>query len=390
MGTREDEPAAGHPVRVLWLIKGLGPGGAERLLVSLARVADPARVRYDVGYLVARKSQLVPELQAAGVRVHRLGDGSGRDPGWVRDLRRLVRAERFDVVHAHSPSVAVGARLVVRSLGHRRPRMVCTEHNSWEAYHPAVRWLNAVTYPLDDHRFAVSTQSRDSAWSAYRDSTEVLVHGVEPHSGPAASDQDVRTGLGVPVGAVLVLAVANHRPEKDYPTLIATASRLLAAHPEVVVAAVGQGPLLDHHRDLVDRASIGDRFWLLGYRPDVAELLHAADVFVLASRHEGLPVALMEAMAAGLPCVVTRVGGMPEVVRDGVDGLVVAPGNPEALAQALDALLVDPRLRARLGAAARERAGMFDIRATSRRLVEAYGSMVLPSRPRTPSASPRP
>jgi glycosyltransferase involved in cell wall biosynthesis len=118
-----------------------------------------------------------------------------------------------------------------------------------------------------------------------------------------------------------------------------------------------------------------------GQRDDVLRILAGADVFVLASRQEGLPVVLMEATSVGLPIVATAVGGVPEVLTDGVDGLVVPPGDPLALADALSRVVTDPDLRARLGTGAKERSAMFDVARASRTIESIYRE-VAPDRPR--------
>ena len=154
-----------------------------------------------------------------------------------------------------------------------------------------------------------------------------------------------------------------------------------------MVLAVGQGPLADEVRDLHRELALGERVRLLGYRSDVRDLLAAADLFVLGSAFEGLPVSIMEAMAAGLPVAATAVGGVPEAVVDGETGILVPPRDPDALADAVVPGWPATRLcRSRMGATARRRATLFDIRAA----VEARSSGRTPSwRPAT-RAGPAP
>jgi hypothetical protein len=131
--------------RVLWLAKGLGPGGMERLLVTHARVGDHNRFRYFAGYLVDRPFTVVPELEALGVRCTRFGNGHDPDIRWARQLRRFVRHHRIDVVHIHSPMVAAVARPALSLMRAPRPALVYTEHNSWASYSLPTRVANAVT-----------------------------------------------------------------------------------------------------------------------------------------------------------------------------------------------------------------------------------------------------
>ncbi|MGH9283354.1 MAG: glycosyltransferase, partial [Acidimicrobiales bacterium] len=165
---------------MLWLIKGLGPGGAEHLLVNLASAHDRRRVALEVAYLLPWKSALVPDLEAAGVRVHCLDAADPRRPAWVLRLRRLLATDLYDVVHAHSPLVAGAARLVTRTIpARRRPAVVTTEHNAWSTLRAPTRLLNGFTAGLDDATIAVSEEARDAMWpAAVRRSTTVVVHGV--------------------------------------------------------------------------------------------------------------------------------------------------------------------------------------------------------------------
>ncbi|MCA1846726.1 MAG: glycosyltransferase, partial [Actinobacteria bacterium] len=119
--------------RVLWLAKGLGPGGMERLLVTHASAGDRNRFEYFAAYLVERPHSVVGDLERLGVRCTRFGDGRGLDPRWVLELRRFVRRHGIDLVHVHSPMVAALARPALHSMRHR-PAVVYTEHNSWDCY----------------------------------------------------------------------------------------------------------------------------------------------------------------------------------------------------------------------------------------------------------------
>lgn len=361
-----------RPVRVLHLIKGLGPGGAERLLVSLAEVAQPEDVSYEVAYVLPGKQHLVPELELLGVPAHCLaGRGGLADPRWPARLRRL--APRFDVVHLHSPAVAAVARPVLRSL-RRGPVLVSTEHNVWSSHGALTRWANAATLPLDRIRWAVSAQVVASMWPRWRPATEVLIHGVpvERLTSRRVGREAARTTHGWADDDVVVATVANLRANKDYPTLFEAAASAIGEEPRLRFVAIGQGPLEQELRDRLAQHSLGDRFALLGYHPDPPAVLAGADVFTLASVHEGLPISLLEAMAMGLPPVVTDVGGNREVVADGENGLVSPPADPGRLAQAYVRLARQPDTRTRLGAAAAARSHAFDITATARTLQARY------------------
>lgn len=361
-----------RPIRVLWLAKGLGPGGMEALLVNQARVGDRDAFEYRAAYLIERPNSVVPQLEALGVPCTRLGRGRLAAATWPAELRRLVRSHDIDVVHTHSPSVAALARPALRLL-RKRPRLVYTEHNSWYSYSPVTRTLNAMTYPLDDVHLSVSRAAVDSMPERFRGDVEVLTHGIDIDAVRlhASERSDARQELGVDDG-VLALTVANLRSEKAYDVLLDAAAKVVADHPQVQFVCVGQGPLLDDL--LARRAELGlDRHvTFLGYRDDVPRLLAAADLFVLSSRSEGLPLGLMEAFAAGVPPVVTAVGGMPDHVIDGRTGLLVPPESATDLAAAIARVVTDPDLRRRLGDGAAGAASAFDARRAVQVVEQTY------------------
>ena len=356
-------------MRVLHVIKGLGPGGAERLVTWLCEARSQG-TECEVAYLLPSKSHLVAGLEADGVPVHLVGTAAGlRDPRWVLRLLRLVRSHRPDVVHLHSPAVAAVMRVALRASRHR-PVVISTEHNVWPSFGPLTRRANAATITLSDAHLAVSQEVRASMSPRARHRTQVVLHGLPLERAAAArAGRDAARGeLGVG-DDILVMTVANFREKKDYPTLLTAAARC----PDGLrFVAIGQGPLESELRARRDELGLGDRFRFLGYHPEPLTLLAGADLFVLASRHEGLPISLLEAMALGVPPVVTAVGGIPEVVTDGVDGRLVAPGQPDELARVLQELAGSPEERTRLGHAAAERARAFDVARTQQVLEELY------------------
>jgi len=372
------DPAAGgasRRVRVLWVTKGLEVGGIERLLCWTAGVRDQDRFDCEAAYVLSWASALDEELRATGVTVHRLGARHELDLAWALRLRRVLVSGDFDVVHFHSPYVAGVGRLVVRSLSPpRRPRVVSTEHNVWGDYRLATRTLNALTTRLDDAHVAVSEQVRRSMARSVRPGVDVVLHGVPLASlrGHRASRDDVRAELGLADGDVVIATVANLRAQKGYPELLEAARRLLDRGLPVRFVAVGQGPMAG---DLARRHAslgLGDRFRFLGYRDDAVHVLAGCDVFALASRHEGGPLAVIEALAMGLPVVATAVGVVPDVVTDGVEGLLVPPRRADLLAEALGRLVVDPARRSAMAAAALRRADDLEVERTVRRLEELY------------------
>jgi glycosyltransferase involved in cell wall biosynthesis len=210
---------------------------------------------------------------------------------------------------------------------------------------------------------------------AIRARTRVVRYGIDTAAIRARAERSAaRAALGVGDDEIVIGTVANLVAKKDYPTLLGAAARALADDRtrRVRYVAVGQGPLEDDIRERHAALDLGDRFQLLGYRPDAVRVMSAFDIFTLASQHEGLPVALMDALALGLPVVVTSVGGVPQAVTDGQEGLLVPAGSPERLAAAHLTLAGDAALRRRCSAAARTRSAVFDIGRAAHRLGDIY------------------
>jgi glycosyltransferase involved in cell wall biosynthesis len=365
--------------RILILIKGLGRGGAEQLLVNAAPYLDRTTFGYEVAYLLPWKDALVPELEAVGIGTRCL-DGA-RGGGWVPRFRSVVAEHEIDLVHAHSPYPAALARMALR--GQRHLPFVYTEHGVWERQRGLTYWGNLLTFPRNDHVFAVSELvSRSIRYprglrARRMPPLETLHHGIDPAALRRWNDQDgVRDELGIPGDAPMLATVGNLRAAKGHSLLLEAAEQVRSEFPRARFVIVGQGPLERALRAEVRARGLEDTVLLTGFRDDAPRLVSACDVFVLPSLFEGLSIALLEAMSLGKASVVTRVGGLPEQVTDGIEALVVPPGSPHALAEAITRLLKDEPLRTSMGLAARGRSALFDIRPAVRRMEQVYGDLI--------------
>jgi glycosyltransferase involved in cell wall biosynthesis len=353
---------------VLLAIKSLGHGGAERLLVDMVANGDHRAFDYEVAFVLDSENAFVPTLLANGTRVHGLGARHNLDLRWMLAFRRLLVANDFDIVHFHLPYTAALGRLVVASLPRRRqPVTLYTEHSLWHKVAVLVKALNRATIGLDRALIAVSQAAYDALPRALKPRARVVVHGVDlspSRDMVLRRDEiraEVRAELGVPSGELLAMTVANLRSEKGYDVLL-DAARLVADHGlPIRFAAAGQGSLAEELTERHRALGLGKRFQFLGHRRDALELLAAADIVVLPSHQEGLPVVLMEATSVGTAIVATSVGGVPHVITDGVNGLVVPPGAPEQLAGAISRVGTDAALRSRLGARALADSAAFDV-----------------------------
>ncbi len=364
-------------------IKGLGPGGAERLLSDLVASGDRGEFDYEVAYILDSEDALVADVQATGSSVHRLGATKNWDLRWMAAYRRLLRAGNFDIVHFHLPYSAALGRLVIASLGRgNRPITLYTEHSLWNKAAVLVKILNRSTVSSDQALVAVSGAAYDALPRSLQANAQVVVHGVNLSLSQAMVEQrqeirhQVRTELGLGPGELLAVTVANLRSEKGYDVLLEAARLVIGRDLPIRLAAAGQGSMETELSEIHKRLGLGERFQFLGHRGDALRLMTAADVFVLASHQEGLPVALMEAASVGATIIATAVGGVPQVVTDGVNGLIVPPGDPVALADALERVCVDPDLRDRLSRQAMADSARFDIARASGEIEDIYRRLV--------------
>lgn len=367
------------PRRVLWLIKGLGLGGAERMLVDAARCHDRSRFALQVAYLLPWKDFLAVSLRELGLPVRCLGlRGALGVPRAVAALRRLVRGERIDLVHAHLPMAGVVARLATRGTG---VPVVYTEHNLQERYHPAMRLANRLTFGMNARVIAVSDEVGRALRAAGLDRkapVEVVRNGIPLGAvlAEGARGAVVRAELGIPADAVVVGTVAVFRAQKRLADWVEVARLVCAQRDRVVFLLAGDGPEMPLVRREAARAGLGGRLLVPGFRPDGRAVIGAMDLFLMTSAFEGLPIALLEALALGKPVVATAVGGVPEAVSDGREGLLRSAGATEALASAVLRLLDDETLRrdmaARAGATAAER---FSVERSVRAVEAVYDAL---------------
>ncbi|HEX7124288.1 MAG TPA: glycosyltransferase [Thermodesulfobacteriota bacterium] len=362
-------------MRVVHIASGDLWAGAEvqvfTLLDFLRR--DPA---LDVHAVVLNDRELARRLREADVPVTVIDETRLGAVAILGRLVRTLRRLRPDVVHTHRYKENILGGLAAAAAG--VPAAVCTVHGLTERYTGFAR-LKMDLYTALDH--AVIRGRRQTVVAVSADMARRLAPRIGPSiclipNGirlPEAVPADrPRWPAGTPGGVVLGTA-ARLVPVKGLDILLEAVRLLSDAVPDVRLLVVGDGPLRAPLEARAAALGLAGRTWFVGHRPDVPRWLAAMDVFVLPSLAEGLPMSLLEAMAGGRPVVASRVGGVPEVVRDGIEGRLVPPGDPRALADACLALATDADARAALGAAARRRvAEAFTIDATGPRYVALY------------------
>lgn len=384
------------PVRVAHLIHSLAPGGAESLLIDLARAAPAAGLEIAVMPLVRTNGdRYARTLRDLGVPVLALDLPTRWDPrAFGRALSRL-RRWRPDVLHTHLKHADLVGAVASRLTGVPQVSTLHVIEDARTAGTPLRRAKRrlAAAARMSTARVTITVSEAQRRWylSAFgpADPARVVTvpNGVaDPRAGrdPVSVRARTRVGLGCTDGEVLIAQVAVARPGKGHATLL-DAMRKLGDVPVRLVVA-GDGPLRAALE--ADAADLGDRVRFLGHRDDVPDLLAAADIVAHPSEFEALPTALIEALAAARPMVATEVGGIPEVVTSET-GMFVPAGDPAALAAALRRLATDPWRRAALGAAARRRfESRFDAGVWTRRLADLYAAVLRDTGPRVSRTRP--
>ncbi|NNH70793.1 glycosyltransferase [Nocardia uniformis] len=342
----------------MYVVPDLRVGGAERHVTTLLPNLD--RTRFEPSVIcLGEEGELFAQLGAAGVPARALHRTKRRAVAAVRELIRVMRLERPDVVITRGYNAEALGRIAAWCAG--VPNTIVWVHNCGDV-EPRGRVRAIVDRILDRYTTAYFGVARAQIRYLTDDlgypesKIEVIYNGVDPSAFDAADNRTAARELGISDADLVVGIVAALRPEKDHATFLRAARRVADRVPSARFLIVGDGPARGEIEALVGELGLADRVVVAGSRPDIAALLSAMDVVVLSSYSvECFPMALLEAMAAARPAVCTAVGGVPEMILDGETGYLVPPRDPKQLADRLTALLSDPPLRRRMGAAARTR-----------------------------------
>ncbi|HZO60957.1 MAG TPA: glycosyltransferase [Solirubrobacterales bacterium] len=374
-------PPTDGRLRVVTLVDRLGTGGAERLAIQTTTRLDPERFdrtlcasrRFDVAMSKAHVSNALADLEAAGVRVMGLKRTSARQLWAWWPFYRFLRRERIDVLHAHKFGSNLWGTVIGRLA--RVPVIVAHEHTWSFEGQPLRRFGDREVIARGSSAFiAVSREDRRRM---------IEIEGIDPEdvmflpngipAPPPPTGADVRAELGISPDAPVIGTVSVMRPQKALDVLLRATRKLVGEFPALKVLIAGEGDMREALGELTEELGIGDNVMFLGVRTDVPDVLAALDIAVSSSDFEGSPLSVMEYMEAARPVVATRVGGVPDLIDDGVHGLLVERQDPDAFAAAVARLLRDPAGAAEMGRRGQERRrAEFDIDVMVKRLEQLY------------------
>ncbi|QDU72921.1 glycosyltransferase [Mucisphaera calidilacus] len=366
---RVERPVLVHVVHRLYR------AGAELLAADLARsLSDEYRFAF---VCLDEVGPLGEELRGEGFEVRCVERRPGVDLGTIRRMAEVMGDLGPSLVHAHQYTPFFYASSARFTAG--TPRVLFTEHGR---HYPDRRKLKRVVA----NRFLLGAGDRVTAVGGFvRDALvrneglagsriEVVYNGIDTRGfgSPRRGREEVRRELGLGAETPVAIQVARFHPVKDHATALRSMAHLTVSRPDAVLLLVGDGECRSDLERQVDELGLRRQVRFLGVRDDVADLLAASDLFLLTSVSEGVSLTLLEAMSAGLPVVATDVGGNPEVVEDGVTGLLAGRGRDVELASAMVRLLGDASLRRSMGGAGVEKArSRFD----RGRMISAYRAL---------------
>jgi glycosyltransferase involved in cell wall biosynthesis len=341
--------------QVLYIIDGLAGRGVNNVLAC--------EHGSEIASLAGKTSQVVT-----------MAMGGDADAILALRLRRLMVQLRPDLVHLHSRR---GADLW-GGVASRLAGVPCIV--SRRVDNPEPRWLASAKYSLYDHVITISKAIREVLIAQGVDARKITCvrSAVDPAPYLAEVDRaELCREFQLPRDALLVAMVAQLIPRKGHRTLFAALPGLRAQFPRLRVLLFGKGPLAAELQAEIDAHGLREVVHLTGFRDDLARWLGGVDVLVHPADMEGLGVALLQAAAAAVPVIASRVGGLPEAVADGITGLLVPPGKPEALSVAMRRLLADAPLRRKMGQAGRARVmSEFSIEAMVQGNLAVYGQVL--------------
>jgi len=345
-------------IKVLHLIKSLGRGGAEMLLPETLRLHDQAKFEFHYIYFLPWKDAMVDAIRSQGARVTCLAANNNVQLiARAKAVANYIRDHQIALVHAHLPWAGIVARLVGKMTG---VPVIYTEHNKQERYHFATRWMNLATMNWLRRVIAVSEDVEQSILKhkpKLRPPVQTVLNGVntERFAPGLFEPSAIRSALKIPDHAAVIGTIAVFRFQKRLDLWIDIAKRILAQKPDTHFIIVGDGPLKELLHIKQTEHGLENNLHFVGVQVEVRPYLASFDLYMMSSIFEGLPIALLEAMASGCAVISTDAGGIKEVIRNERDGLVCSVDDPFRLVDFAVELITNKEKRKTLAANGRTR-----------------------------------
>ncbi len=328
-------------LRVMHVVRSLEFGGAEKMAVRLASLQKSSRTVEPSIVCMRSLGPLAVEAGKNGVLVELVGMGGVRYISPISRLAGMIRREKPDIVHTHNLVAHTHSAMAARLCG---VPVVHTKHGRQLTSFSRAPWLRRYLYGVAARIAVVSGDTGESLSSKVRiDSSRMVVvyNGIDTSKFAKADRVRSREALGIPESAVVVGAVSRLDPVKDHSTMLKAFARIVGGGREHLFLIVGDGPERGRIEDLIGDLGIRDNVIMTGFNEDIPGMLAAMDIYMQPSIAEGLSLTILEAAAAGVPVVSTRVGGTPEIITDGENGVLIEPGDVDALAGVLRRFLED-------------------------------------------------
>lgn len=344
--------------KVLHVIDSLHLGGAQEVVMNLATCGDRQRFSHEVATMHGR-GVYWRRMEELGIPLHSLSPWKFL-PWYAISLPALLLRGKYDILHCH----LVAANIIAKPLGWlcRVPVLLNHDHTNddYRATQRVRLALDTHSNRLATHLIAVSESCRTfliNREGVPADKITLVQNAIDLQrfSASGGSRVEARKSLGLPEAGPLVVGVGRLNPQKNFSLFIRVAVEVLKCHPQTHFVLVGEGPEEGLLRRLAGEYGMGDRLHFLGYVPDTRGIYRAADVLLMPSLFEGLPMTLLEAMAMRVPVVASALDGIAEVVEDGRDGFLVPSGDARGFCERVCRVIGDPTLATALGRAAAEK-----------------------------------
>ncbi len=365
-------------INVVHLVEELTIGGLEKTLTAV--VLNLNKKKYNVSVWCLREGGFFADkLVKEGIDVNILHISTSRNPLSIYKLYRLLKSHKFDIIHTHAYSAGTIGRISAFLAG--IPVIISHNQNVYDyynSYYHFVEWL--LSFITDRIICASETVRRFTEEKQRVDPKRLLTiyNGIENVCPVDEKDTfNIRKEFGVPINHTVMGTIAQFSKKKGLVYLIKSASILLEHRKDVNFLLVGEGSIMEELKKLCVNLKVEKNFIFAGERSDVPEILSLIDIFVLSSIREGLPLAILEAMDCGKPIIATNVGGVPEIVKNGINGILVQPKDPEALYSAMKELLDDRGKMEKMGYEGKKICGNnFSSKVMVDRVEELYDKLV--------------